>query len=627
MVSGEAQPGPGPAARFSAWTRWIAGALILLPPLGLAVLIANHQVNMPFLDDWMFVEMLQKAREGRLTLHDFWKAQMEHRISFVRLVILVRDWLSPTDVRPQFWVSWLMLVGTGINVAALMRRTVGGFRRWWLPMLLASMVLFTPLQYQIVLWAMMFQVACPVFFLSTAMVTVMSDRLPPWVRFGVAIVCAECGMLSFASGLQIWVLLIPLILWSAPFSRPGGRWLFLGAWVFVFAASAGLYFHDLKNEADPAFSYGAGEEETMKQHVGGFLSDPGRGVAFVLGFLGSHLARGTSASMLELAKLFGGMSLLFYAVLGGWWLLRFQDTVMRNRWLPWLLLGGYSIGTAALTALGRAWATKDADGSIAARYVIHAIPLTVALIVLGCLAAEEWRRRRPGCGMGVIVGQTIATSALFMVLLNGWVHGAHIMGVWESSRLRSATNTLFFNVLEVEGNVAPSRPRAAWMNTLGLLDPPMLKNTRLDNFKISGDPPGRGTARLSNLFVIGNKLSASGIAGLHARRRAADGVFVTYRDDAGDWVIFHVTQVREMPLYLDAALDRDLRFTHVPNSSKRLGEALTAFTGTCGLDRIPPGRREIRAWIFDYKKQTVYPMSGRFMVDSAAREVKELGPP
>lgn len=626
MADGESQTEVRSVFEFCAWMRWTAALLILLPPIGLAALIAEHQVNIPFLDDWMFTEMLQKAREGKLALHDFWKAQMEHRISFVRLVILARHWLWPTDVRPQFWVSWLMLVGTGINVAVLMRHSLDGFRRWWLPMLLASMILFTPLQYQVVLWAMMFQVACPVFFFSTAMVVVMSRRLPAWLRFAIAVLCTECGTLSFASGLQIWVLSIPLILWAAPFPQPRQRWSFLAAWLVVFAATAGLYFYDLKNEADPAFSYGSGEEETMQGHVGGLMSDPGRGTAFVLGFLGGHLARGTGAPIFDLAKWIGGASLLLFAAFAVWWLIRFRDASLRTRWLPWLLLGGYSIGAAVLTALGRAWATKDADGSIAARYVIHAVPLTVALIVLGCLAAEEWQRQRPQCVLRVVMGKAIAASALFMLLLNGWIHGAQIMEVWESSRLRGATNTLFFNVLEVEGNVAPSRPRAAWMNELGLLNPPMLKNSRLDNFKISGDTPGRGTARLDDVRIFGNKITASGIAGLHGRRRVADGIFITYRDDAGAWIIFHVTQVRQMPLYLDGALDRDLRFTHVPDTSKRLGEALTAFTGACGLDRIPPGRREVRAWIFDYTKQTAYPMDGRFMVDATAREAKKLGP-
>ena len=624
MEPGESKPAGCTVRGFSKWKRCLVWLLISLPPLGLGLLIREHQVNYPYLDDWMFVSMFEKAKLGTLTFHDFWMAQMEHRIAFVRALILLRHWLSPLDLTPQYWMSWAFITGTVINVLLLMKRTFGDIRRWWLPMFLCAMILCTPLQYQIVLWAMMFQVASLAFFLSTTIVVLLSGRLPVWVRFVVAVLCAECGTLSFASGLETWVLMIPLILWAAPFSSQRQRWIFLGAWAAVFAATAGVYFHNLKNEADPAFSYGAGEEEVLQEHVGGFLSDPVRGIKFILGFLGGHVARGTSAPLFELSMILGGISLALIAVFSVWWLVRFRDVEMRKRWLPWLLFGGYSVGTAVLTAMGRAWATKYGESSVSARYVIQAIPLTVSLIVLGCLAAEEWQKRRPECHLRVLMGKCIAATAVLLIFSNGWLHGTQIMGVWESSRLRCATSALFFNVLETEGNIVGNQPRAVALNKMGLLDPPLLKNTRLDNFHVETNKVSASSARFDRIAVAEGKIVASGIAALPRRARAADGVFLGYQDDHGDWIIFHVTQVRQMPMYLYESLDRDLRQTHKPDGSKHLGQALASFTGTCPIARIPPGRREVRAWAYDYRKKTAYAMEGRFMVDSASRDTKKM---
>lgn len=624
MEKCESQIAGGNTGGFSKWKRCLVWFLIALPPLGLALLIREHKVNFPYLDDWMFVSMLEKAKLGTLTFHDFWMAQMEHRIAFVRALILIRHWLSPLDLSPQYWLSWAFITGTAINVLLLMRRTFGDIRRWWMPMFLSSMILFTPLQYQIVLWAMMFQVAGLAFFLSTAMVALLSERLPAWTRFAVAVICAECGTLSFASGLQTWILMIPLIIWAAPFTSQRQRWIFLGVWIGVFAATAGVYFHNLKNEADPAFSYGAGEEEVLKEHVGGFLSDPRRGVRFIAGFLGGNIARGTSAPLFLFSMILGAISLVMISIFSIWWLLRFRDVEMRRRWLPWLLFGGYSVGTAVLTAMGRAWATQYGESSLSARYVIHGIPLTVSLIVLGCLAAEELQKRRPQCHQRVLMGKCIAATALFLIFANGWMHGAQIMEVWESSRLRGATSALFFNVLETEGNIVSNHTRAVPLNDLGLLNPPFLKNTRLDNFQVASKKLSASYARLDRMAVAEGKLVAYGIAALQRHTRVADGIFLGYKDDKGDWIIFHVTQVRQMPMYLYESLDRDLRHTHIPLGSKSLGQALASFTATCPISRIPPGRREVRAWAFDYRKKTAYPMEGRFIVDSADRDTKEM---
>src|SRR5687768_7426679 len=86
--------------------RWL---LILLPAILLNRMIQEYKVNIPFLDDWMFVDMDVKAAAGQLTWQDFFTVQMEHRMAFVRGVIMLFHQWWPGDYTRQMWFSWVLL--------------------------------------------------------------------------------------------------------------------------------------------------------------------------------------------------------------------------------------------------------------------------------------------------------------------------------------------------------------------------------------------------------------------------------------------------------------------------------------------------------------------------------------
>ncbi|HSJ03967.1 MAG: hypothetical protein ACAI34_07625, partial [Verrucomicrobium sp.] len=109
------------------------------------------------------------------------------------------------------------------------------------------------------------------------------------------------------------------------------------------------------------------------------------------------------------------------------------------------------------------------------------------------------------------------------------------------------------------------------------------------------------------------------------RTRVADAILFTYKDRTdGHWEIFHVCQVRGMPLYLVDLMARDLQFVHTPPGP--LGqEGLAGFEGSFSLDQLPPGEHRIMAWTLDYATQRVYPMIGYFEIDTTKTRVKKLG--
>src|SRR4029453_9266920 len=78
------------------------GLLILLGVLPAALLLADihsFAVNVPFMDDWQFVPLLEKAKEGTLSFQDLWAPHDEHRLLLPRMMIIVSMFASASDSR------------------------------------------------------------------------------------------------------------------------------------------------------------------------------------------------------------------------------------------------------------------------------------------------------------------------------------------------------------------------------------------------------------------------------------------------------------------------------------------------------------------------------------------------
>lgn len=623
----------------------IPWVLVLAAPAALFVLVANHQVNIPFLDDWMFVHQFAKLPNGflwtlaqddtHLTLHDFFRVQMEHRLAFVRAVILALHKLWPTDYTKWMWTGWVVFALTYLNIAILLRSTTGlPFRKWWPLLALASLAVFTPLQYRVVLWGMMFQTACPAFFLSLALVA-LTSRWPVWAKWTAGIGCATLGTQTLASGLLIWMLPLPLVFWGGAVDGRRARWIFTAAWTLVFAITLKLYFTNLVNEEDPAFTYGlAVGEKAIGHDTTAFLRNPGRAVPYILRFLGNHLGRGSGFAVMDAALWTGAVSFALFTAAALYLLANFRREDLRRRLMPWLLFGSYSIACGVLVCMGRLHASASGDNALAPRYIVHAVPLTVSLIALGWLIAKDLLDRKTVRNLTPFM--PCVGVALACLLLVPWPYGCRLMEMWESARLRGATTTMFLKTgLQLEDYVPCNRKHARQADSLGLLAPPMLRNNRLDNFKVSSDRISPLTAEWREL-TIGTELGGEipvgkvrGHAALPGRTRVADGVFLTHRDSAdGSWRIFHVEQVAAMPMFLVDMLSRDLQFVHVhanpDNDAVGKRDAVSGFNGTFDLDRLPKGSVELAAWVFDYRRQQVTPISGRYRIDTEKRTVERL---
>jgi hypothetical protein len=136
--------------------------------------------------------------------------------------------------------------------------------------------------------------------------------------------------------------------------------------------------------------------------------EAGEVIGYALAYLGAPFTDGLLLPPVAQAQGCGAVLLLLFAfaAIGVW---RRRSAEFTARALPWFALGALALGTAALTAWGRAG--FGVEQAFETRYTTYAILLPVALLPLGALFLMGESSVRGG-GRGLVIGSAVALLAL-----------------------------------------------------------------------------------------------------------------------------------------------------------------------------------------------------------------------
>ena len=613
-----------PFSRLAKAAPWLP---VLLPPVLVVSLMRAYLLNVPFMDDYVYLPLYEKIVRGDFHFGDFFFVQMEHRATVPCFLVWLCHHLSPGRITLQNWISFGMICLTIWNLAFVLRRTAGRLQLEWLLVALSAWIFFSPVQCYTLLWPDCFDVFFPATFLSSAMALFFS-RLKLWPKLAACALCVVAGTHSFASSFLIWLLIPPLVLWTEGLPDASSRRKFLVGWAIVCGITTAMYFHNLVNQAEAVFSYAQGQEVDHGGHLSVFLRDPIASARFILMFTGSLLGRGTFAS-LQSATLIAGLTLAGVIIGAGAYLwTRRDDGPLRQTLLPWLMLGLYSAGTGTMVAIGRIWSTPGLEGALWNRYTPHAAPITFAACVLVFLVGRDLILTKKIPDSRAHAAGAALLASMIVLIVMAWVYGARQMNAWWSSRLRDASCNLFARALpdsSIHGPLTGNLNLAMRMDDIGLLRPPMLKDARLDNFRIRPTGLSIRWGELEEVRSLGaGKLEAQGFAFLQHRTRVADAILLTFQDDTGHWIIFGVGQAEDRPLYLQSVLDIDGQYLHQPDRSKR--RAYGGFRFKFDVPQFPSGERLIAAWALDFPSQSVHRIFGQFHARADTGGILEVVP-
>lgn len=613
---------PPSTLRKALW--WL---LILVPLILCAVLMRKHTADQRFLDDWLWAQDLVKFGRGELHLSDLFEVHMEHRPALARAMAMLSTYAAKGNVRAQNLVTFVLLLGAYAGIVRVfLRKADWKLQQIALPMILVGALMFSPVQWQTLLWPCCCGTVTPLFFLSVSMCFAVSD-LPWWGRCLGGILSAALATIGFASGMSVWVLPLPVMLFCGRWENMKQRLVFTGVWLVALAAVLVPYFHHFVNAVPRQYAYGHGEENTFEGALPFFLGHPLLDLHFVASFCGALLVRGLATTTQIAATTVGTFLLLGFTGATVYLFRHWKDETLRSRLLPLLCIGSYSIAAAAMVAMGRIYAGGVGTG-LNMRYTAHQTLLPAMLVLAFVVIARHRREKSAVAGTAFSgVSGLLAGGMLVGFLVPGWIYGSTMMEEWQNSRYRDTgaqTMSQLFNwsrsVAIVGGNFDITKDTTDALDKLGLLHPRPLRDTKLSNIP-------EGTAWLddrhgefSTFRKEDGEWMTRGFSLLRGSWRPADGILFAYKVEGGEWTIFGMTQPRGIPHFLSVSMGKDVQYI-IHGRAPWPGNILSNWGEKVDIISEPPQGARISAWALDAHRMLIYPVGrGVGMPVEKARE-------
>jgi len=614
--------------------RLVRAVLLVLsftPALATAALVARFAVDVPTWDDFERARPLVAWQQGRLGFHDLYSLHIEHRIVVTRLLSLANQaWLGG-DLRIENASGVAIVLCSALAVHGLLRRTLGPepLRLYGLGFL-ANLLLFSPLQWENLLWAIQTAFFLP-FAAAAVALLVLELGWPLPVRFAAVGAAAIVATHSFSHGLALWPLVFAAVALRRGLS-PRERVAFLAAWLALAAAVLVPYFTvgGFRNESLHTYDVPVGE-----QPAGLRLAElPARwetALDFFVALLGSPLARNPLWPEEVLALRAGSAVLAAYGLAIAVWLWCWRDAVLWNRTLPWLALGGYAVAASALAGIGRSlylpW-----RGALLPHYATLGLVALVGLVglwavLLAALGPRISRRLPALCGI-LRGGPAFAAGALAGVALLGGLFGVNGMYEWNSGRLQGRTSLLYLDHFEpryvrrLDGELQVARDMARLLDEHGLMRPRLAPDLRLaSEFALEDGRVPAEFARVTEAVARGRHIVVGGYAWLPEAGRRADGVLVSVRDAAGEPRVVGLLELHGQPWISVPRQD------HLFNAVLEPGPAeFGAFRGKVERARLGGGGElELEFWAVDAERMRVRRLAQVLAVHGARdRAIVEL---
>jgi hypothetical protein len=301
-------------------------ALTLLPIIVAGLYIHFFSFNIPFWDQWYFVQFLMMKDEGTLTLAQMFAQHNEHRPFFPRLAWFFLASLTRYNVKAELWASLCVLVGVFVFFA---RRAMRTWREnevapplFLIPLL--SLLLFNLSQREC--WILGF---CFQYFFGMACVVIGFFLLADGdtKTFIAAILLGFTANYSMVNGLFYWPLGLGILLLN---ESARTRLVKSTIWLVLATASIGFFLNGWTTSGGANFQY----------LFGHFFE----WMLWILNFLGAPIF-----AFWYVAWVFGILSLYLFGVV-------LLQGIRSGRWklmLPHFAIIAFVIITGLLISLGR----------------------------------------------------------------------------------------------------------------------------------------------------------------------------------------------------------------------------------------------------------------------------------
>ena len=565
------------------WKAAVAFAGIAFPAAFIVLLILRYAMAIPMLDDWEMVPLVTKAHTGGLTFSDLFAQQQEARTVFPKLIFIALSFGRYWDARTAMMLSVLICCLTALGLYRLLGRARLSEVTATTAFLLGVFLIFSPAQHELWLLASGFPSFVPALCVVWGIFFATGQRRIG-TRFLICAGLAVCASFTLSNGLLAWGLTFPVLFLTGA-EQPRKRWLLY--WILAAGACAALYFWDFHPMNDlPAFA----PRKTIVEYW-----------QYMAAFLGAAFGRAGNEHPVAISLGIGTALLVGYVVALVDVVVRRRDLVHRARVVPWLALGGFSVGSSCLAALGRIeWGVAQA---LESRYVAFSIYLAISVIALGAIYWTEFCAFSPGRRqrLAVFAAAMLVVTGCFTFMLLCAADSISFFRVRSAAARLGQTAVLFSPALDTsQTTMAVNFPRpdfarrnADALDRLRLLRTPLVRTCEIAKLRHAEVGTG-GAAGWWDGLTIGNDgtNTAWGWAALPETNRSADAVVLAYANERGEWIVFALS---------DAVLSR-------PDVARTLGSADQLWSGwraRFAATALPKGV-EISAWAINAREPKLY---------------------
>jgi len=588
-----------PQNRFPAWMHWLAFGLCLLPPLVLAVLLRQNAVNVPYWDEWNdeLGGIFLKSHAGSLSFADFWAQHNESRFVLPRLIFLLLGNFSHWNLCREVAFTFLLAGGAAAMVFWLGRKTLAGRPvAAWLAFFIASLLIFSPTQYQAWLWGMELILYLPLVCILASLL-VLQTTFAWRTKLFVCGALATASTYSFSNGLLAWVALFPVLFLAGGWAGLQKQSRAALLWLLAFIANVAFYFQDYQFPPSPGF---------WRM----LCLDPLRVVEYLFAFLGGPLVNQNSGNEVTAGIVIGGVQLTLFIAVGVFIFRWRKNPALMERVWPWLTLGGYGVLSALLATTGRA--AFGAEQALSPRYGIFGVCLTVALVYLVPILifnrpAPDNKLRAAGIKSRV----SLAVLGAAVIVLHALAFPAAVVNMQVFSLdLRLAKGCLkFLDVLPPQPatlaylcpDYAKVKTMADALDRAGVWNYSLHQTRRLTDFKQTPPPAGQ-SGGIENSQILGTNLFLSGWAMAPSRHSPADCVVFTCEGPGSEPQIF-------------ALMDQRLVRPDLVNKFHDQNFLLAGWQKTCPLAELPNGALTVKAWSYDVETGRLTPLANAARLD------------
>ena len=558
----------------------LAISLIVLSAGIILYFILRYGVDVPYMDQWEYVSFFDHLSKGTLSFQELFKLQGEYRQLFPNIIYVSLGWLTNWNVRYEMIVIYLLACLVSYNIYRLATYTLIG-ERWqkWIVLFLANLFIFSPWQYENWLFGVQIEYFMPIACITTALVVIFS-HFKGNTKLILCILLSFISTYSSVNGFLSWLVLFPVFYFSGTDREFFKKKIVIYAWVLGTVIALAFYFIGYKKPNDfPSTSVA--------------LSHPLDGLRYILGILGNPMR---IVHSLKHIIVVGGVLLVLFMTLVLYIIRHFKDKQLIQISIVWVMLGFFSIATAAMIMVGRLG--FGVYQSLSSRYITFTMYLAIGIIFLSAIVIKHLAKR---VQFSLLHKSLIALLVVYIIFVKVDTYPVAVTDLknFHASVMHGKAGLLFINQIShadcsnkiYPGNFKELRRRANVLDSLGYLRPGLIRPHVLQ--RIEGAGSGTVDYGTFNLLTkINDTLyTASGFASMPGTKGPADAVLLTY----------------------DNVLGKSLPFTMENADSLK-------WKKTFSTVYMPYDPIIIRAWAFDATTGKAYQLKGSYIINRKYKE-------